>query len=59
MTATDNRPGSSQQRDNDARDGKRARENATSPLSPPVRQHNPEDKGINPDQKGPVQPDNK
>ncbi|MDB5726929.1 MAG: hypothetical protein JWQ00_134 [Noviherbaspirillum sp.] len=41
---------------NDAAANALAREKAAEPNDVPVKQHNPGDKGINPDQKGPAQP---
>lgn len=40
----------------DAPDAALKREENT-PENPPVRQHNPGGQGLNPDQKGPAQPD--
>lgn len=42
---------------NDASTNTLAREQAVADKEMPVKQHNPEDKGLNPDQKGPAQPD--
>jgi hypothetical protein len=42
---------------NDAGTNALAREQAQKSKEVPVRQHNPDEKGVNPDQKGPAQPD--
>jgi hypothetical protein len=43
--------------ENDAGTNALEQEQAAKPDDVPVRQHNPDEKGVNPDQKGPAQPD--
>lgn len=56
MTA-ENKRDSNLPQTNDASTNALAREKSVPPGEIPVKQHNPDDKGINPDQRGPAQPD--